>query len=54
MKTYNSPMLQVVSIKNNVIATSGEPQLNGTYNGGDVLAPDRFNMFGDSWANAGY
>ena len=29
-KKYNSPMLQVVSIKrNDIIATSGEPQLFG-------------------------
>ena len=53
MKTYNSPMLQVVSInKNDVIATSetmrfGANNYNGT---ADILAPDRSR---DSW-DAGY
>ena len=53
-KTYENPMLQIVSIsKKDIIATS-DPALTGTYSGGEVLAPDRYNMFGDSWANAGY
>ena len=55
MKTYNSPMLQVVGIrKKDIIATSDLGLYNETLNEGDILAPDRFNMFGDSWANAGY
>lgn len=45
MKTYNSPMLQVVSIKfNNIIATSGNPEThdaNFTGTANDVLAPGR-------------
>ena len=50
-KKYNTPMLQIVSInKKDIIATSN-PALNGTYTGGEVLAPDR-NMF-DSW-NEGF
>ena len=58
MKTYNSPMLQFVSIKKNDIVTGSNPDatLGGEFTGtaGDICAPERFNMFGDSWANAGY
>ena len=45
MKKYVNPMLQVVSInKNDIIATSGEPQvLDQNFSGGsgDILAPGR-------------
>gem|GEM_PF-2212880 len=50
-KTYENPMLQVVSIKrNDVIATSGEP--NGTNNrfveGRPSFAPERnFEWYGE-------
>ena len=49
MKTYNSPMLQVVSIKNDIVTTS-DPKYGGmtTATSGN-LAPDRFN----DW-DAGY
>ena len=53
-KKYNTPMLQVVSIKNNVIATSGEGVTTGAslgnfFTGTDVsYAPDR-----NSW-DAGF
>ena len=54
MKTYNSAMLQIVSInQNDIIATSGEPQVfDQNFKGGvgDILAPDRSR---DSW-DAGY
>ena len=49
MKTYNSPMLQIVSINNNnVIVTSGgvttSSTLGNAFTGSDVsYAPDRFN-----------
>ena len=54
-KIYENPMLQVVGIrKNDVIATS-LTSLGNEYDANDVTyAPDRFSMFGDSWANAGY
>ena len=55
-KKYNTPMLQVVSIsKKDIIATSDLGLYNdATLGAGDILAPDRFSVFGDSWANAGY
>ncbi len=47
MKTYNSPMLQFVSIKENDIVT-GSPILNGTYNGSaEILAPGQRGL--DDW-----
>ena len=54
-KKYNSPMLQVVSIKkNDVIVTS--PTLGADYNGETILAPGVRGIFDPSeeWANAGY
>ena len=58
MKTYNSPMLQVVSInKKDIIATSDPAvTLGGTFGGdvNEICAPDRYSVFGDGWANAGY
>ena len=54
-KTYNSPMLQVVSIKkSDVIATSAPGYGGTTDETSGNLATDRFTMFGDNWANAGY
>ena len=57
MKTYNTPMLQVVSInKNDIIATSNLGKGNRNWNTGDpVLAPDR-TIFDpdDAWSTAGY
>lgn len=52
-KKYNSPMLQVVSIKNNDIVTaSGDPILSATdYSGGTILAPGQRGL--DDW-DAGY
>ena len=41
-KKYNTPMLQVVSIKQNDILTSS-PVLSSTeYSGGTILGADRF------------
>lgn len=52
-KTYNSPMLQVVSIKkSDVIATSTLGYGGTTDETSGNLAPDR-NIFGNSW-DAGY
>ena len=48
MKTYYSPMLQVVSIKNNDIVTESLPyDTNAEYglNTGEILAPGRRNVF---------
>ena len=55
-KKYKTPMLQVVSIKRNDIVTGSQVGLysDETLGAGDILAPDRFTMFGDNWANAGY
>lgn len=53
MKTYNSPMLQVVSIKkNNIITTSTVTIYDTEYNknNGSILGADRFR---DDW-DAGY
>ena len=56
MKAYNSPMLQVVGIKQNDIITSSPNALHGTYNPGwATLAPGERSLdLDDSWANAGY
>ena len=41
-KIYNTPMLQIVSIKNNDIVCSS-PMLSSTeYSGGTILGADRF------------
>ena len=49
MKTYNSPMLQVVSIKKNDIVTSSPLNIYNdvtiTESSG-ILAPDRYYRFG--------
>ena len=47
MKKYNSPMLQVVSIKrSDIIATSGPFESNGDYKKGvNLAAPDHFRDF---------
>ena len=48
-KTYNSPMLQIVSIKRNDIVTSSDPTLTlgGVFEGNanQIEAPDRFYRF---------
>ncbi len=53
IKKYNSPMLQVVSVKNNVIATSGgvtdDSTLGNDYKESDVsYSAGRINVF-DRW-----
>lgn len=50
MKTYNSPMLQVVSIKKNDIVTSSEGALNvhlTTDHSGTIYAPGQRGL--DDW-----
>ena len=51
-KKYNSPMLQIVSIKRNDIITGSQdaPLSSGSQNNDLGLAPDRFR---DDW-DAGY
>jgi len=42
-KTYNTPMLQVVSMKHNDIVTASDPVLSGIFQEGDVvLSADRY------------
>ena len=54
-KIYENPMLQVVGIKKSDIIATSTLGMGDSWDGEtDILAPDRFNMFGDSWANAGY
>lgn len=38
-KTYKSPEMEVVVMKNHEALLAGSPQLNGTYEGGTILAP---------------
>ena len=53
-KTYNSPMLQIVSInKSDIIATSGEPNQiyrGGTLGAGGQLGADRFRDFEEDYS----
>lgn len=53
MKTYNSPMLQVVSIKNNDILTNSPMSMRGNYDSNTVTiaAPGQRGL--DDW-DAGY
>lgn len=50
MKTYNSPMLQVVSIKSNDILTNSQMSVQGNYDSNTITiaAPGQRNVF-DSW-----